>query len=147
MDIQKADPQARRRAMLAVIIAIPTAMVARYFLQTHQSSLIDWIRRDPKTTVARVRLVFAFIAVSLSGPVLIFSGYLWQFGRRTKETLRFPPAGTAVLHDTPILSGGRARRRGQALQLIAGFLTLAAMAMAFFLWRLAALTPGPSLHP
>jgi hypothetical protein len=138
MEIQKADPQLRRRAIMIAAIAVVAGAALIYLFQSNETFLQDWVRREAKNTMARLRWIFIGLAVALTVPPLAFAGYLWRLGQRVRNAARFPPAGTAVLIDTVVLTGDVARRRGWVFQILGALLAFSAIAMLYFLGKLLA---------
>jgi hypothetical protein len=114
--IQRADPGARRRALL-LAVAIGAAGWAAFFVL--QEWLADLQTKDP--AIAREALEDAMIwgtwAATL--PVLVFATWLWLLGARVRRAERYPPPGAKVIRDTPVLTGREARSRGALLQVFA----------------------------
>jgi len=135
--LKKADPQARRRVILIVAGSIPVGLVLIYLLQNTQHLIEEWMGRGQK--MARLNIMMAVLAVAISGPLLDCSFYLWRLGNRILTESCFPPAGMAVLRDTPVLTGPAAHRRAWAFHILAGLLIFAAIAIPLLLSRLTSL--------
>jgi hypothetical protein len=69
------------------------------------------------------------------------AGYCWHLGQRILRAARYPLPGMRVVRDTPVATGDAARRRGRLAQSFAAVLGVAALLLAFFLWRLACILP------
>jgi hypothetical protein len=136
-EVRRADPAARRRAVLAVAAAalVGTALVAG--LEHYRTALHDWLVSGPGDRGRRVTLVLVAIGAALSLPLLAFAAYLWSLGARTVGAGEFPPPGLRVIRDTPVVLGQTAVLRGRALMATA--LVLGAMSALLWLpiWRLA----------
>ena len=141
-EIQRADPRARRRALLTVACATVAGLTLIALAERYRPVLEDWVTRDPDQFRARLTLGFATLAVALSGPLLGGAAYCWRLGRRIVRAETFPPPGLAVVRDTVVMHGRAARRRGRLIQLIAAALALVACAIPAMLWRLASLLTG-----
>ncbi len=139
-EVQRADPRARRRALLTVACATVAGLTLIALAERYRPVLEDWVTRDPDQF--RARLGFATLAVALSGPLLGGAAYYWRLGRRIVRAETFPPPGLAVVRDTVVMHGRAARRRGRLIQLIAAALALVACAIPAMLWRLASLLTG-----
>jgi hypothetical protein len=98
-----------------------------------------WVRQD---LCARLKLVIAVLTLITVGPVLGLAGYCWHLGQRILRAAQYPPPGLRVVRDTPIVTGDAARRRGRLVQWFAAVLGMAALLLAFFLWRLAYILPS-----
>ena len=87
---------------------------------------IDWLANNPRT-------VFLFGLVLVT-PLLILSGYLFIYGRRTAKTGRMPPPNYAVVRDTRVTTGTQAVLRGRIVQVLSVFLLLASAAIPILFW-------------
>ena len=143
-EIQRADPRARRRALLTVACATAAGLTLIALAEHYRPVLEDWVTRDPDQLRARLTVGFATLAVALSGPLLGGAAYFWRLGRSTVRAETFPPPGLAVVRDTVVIRGSAARRRGRLIQLIAAALAFVACAILAMLWRLASLPGGLS---
>ena len=141
-EIQRADPRARRRALLIVACATVAGPTLIALAEQYRPVLEDWVTRDPDHVPARLKLGFATLAVAVSGPLLGCAAYVWRLGRSIVRAEKFPPPGRAVVRDTVVMRGSAARRRGRLIQLIAAALALVACAIPATLWRLASLLAG-----
>jgi hypothetical protein len=140
-EIQKADPEARRRAILMVVFgeAIGALLIAGfgYF----RGSLHEWLVSDSAETAFRGRLVICAAAVLLAAPLIAFALYLWLLGAKVVRAQQYPPPGLRVIRDTPVISGPGAVTRGQAIQVVAVCLGAGAAVLCLFFWWLTG-TPG-----
>lgn len=133
---QAADPGARRRA-LAAVVAIAIAGVFAYFI------LEDWLADLQASPPAQAReevtnaLAWGSWAVAL--PVIALGAQLWRWGRRARQSERFPPPGARLARDTPIRTGAAARARATVLQVFAVLLCLSAVGLVLAAYRLTAL--------
>jgi hypothetical protein len=141
-EIQKADPQARRRAILILTLGTVIGCVLILLLEHHGPALRDWITQDPEKLAARAQSGLLISIALVSVPLLAFAAYLWRLGSRIARAERFPPPGLTVVRDTPVLRGRPARRRGRLAQALAGCLAFMACALpVVFWWLLKMLAP------
>lgn len=135
-DVEPADPVARRRALWTLgATAVFGAAAIMAFLNA-RPALQEWLDQDAAARPGRVRLAVGVLGLALAAPVAAMAVYVWRFGARVRAGERFPPAGTAVVRDTPILRGEAAERRGAALQWLAALVAAAAVTLLGLLWRL-----------
>ena len=87
---------------------------------------IDWLASNPWT-------VFLFGLVLVT-PLLILSGYLFIYGRRTAKTGRIPPPNYALVQETRVATGTKAVLRGKIVQVLSVFLLLSSAAIPILFW-------------
>lgn len=138
-EIQKADPRARRWAVLLVACGTLAGLVVIWLAESYGPALEAWVTRDPEQIRSRLRLAFVVMALAVALPVLGLAGYFWRLGERINRAERFPAPGTLVMRDTVVLRGAPARRRGRLMQLVAVFLVAAACGFMVILWQLVSL--------
>lgn len=132
--IQRADPRARRKAVVAVAgIAVGGAVLIGVGGPSLQRATSDALAGADRATTLRVLLLFV---AALILPLLGFAAYLWRLGGRVISARRFPLPGAAVIRDTLVLEADDARRRGRVFQGLAAALAIAALALVFFASRL-----------
>ena len=143
-DIQRADPEARRRALIALVFAIAVGGLLIAAFEHFRGPLGDWLRSDPTQTAQRARWIVFASAVLLVVPAIGVAVYLWRLGAKVLRSRRFPPPGARVVRDTPVVEGDAAATRGQALQILGVCLGVGACVLClFFLY----LTRMQASHP
>ena len=136
-EMQRADPAARRRAMLCLVVGAIVGALLIVGFERYRLPLRDWILSEPEQLAHRLRCLWLLCAVLLSAPLLSFAAYLWSLGRRVVRACQYPPPGQRVIRDTPILHGQPAVSRGRGCKLLAVCLGGACVLLWFLLWRLA----------
>jgi len=128
MPTQPADPEARRRALAFVaasfLLAVCVAATVMYFRPTIET----WLMARADTLLTHpwwIAAIFGVLTLPLAGAAI----YVWRLGARIAATGRFPPPDTPVVRDMPIETGVAAVRRGRLLQIVAGVLIVAALAI------------------
>lgn len=138
--IEPADAPTRRRAIGIVAVG---AVVGGFLIWTMEHWLAPihgWVRADPSQ---RLWVVLLVLALLMAVPMLGVGAYLWRLGARVVAARRFPLPRHRVVHDTVIVEGPAAVTRGRWLKVLGLGLALAAAALGFMIWRLAALfSPG-----
>lgn len=121
-EIQKADPRARRWAVLFVSCGILAGLVVIWLAEWGGPALEAWLNRDPEHVGSRLGLAVALLALAVALPVLGVAGYFWRLGDKIRRTDRFPAPGTLVMRDTMVLRGAPAppRTRDAADRRVAG---------------------------
>lgn len=141
VEIQRADPHARRRALALGVGAVLAAGAIIIALPGWLEGWTDTLLTRPAAERVRVaRLLAVAAAGSIGGPVMLLGVYFWRAGGRVLRAGRWPPPGTTVISDTPVLRGDDATGQGRRLRR-SGFVCLAggpALA-AYSYWRLAPL--------
>ena len=119
--IQKADPAARRRGIILVLLfVIPLVLL----MQLAESTMQGWLEKH-LIEAAGNPLKFAAFAALFSLPLAGFAMYLYALGRRVISDNRFPPHNMKTIRDTRIVTGKSARLRGIVLLGLAiGFLLM-----------------------
>jgi hypothetical protein len=135
-DIQKADPAARRIAVLMMVCGTVVGALLLIAVDRLRPQLESWLRQDLR---ARAWIGVALMAAVGPLPALGVAAYLWHLGTRVARSGRYPPPGLRVLHDTDIVTGDAARRRVRAARTLASVLALAAMFLVYFMWRVVSL--------
>jgi hypothetical protein len=117
-EIQYADPEARRRALRWFVpAALIGLLLATALTYTGAGGDVD----SAVTSIYLMLTVLVVIAAMMLWPLY----RLWAIGRDARGSRRFPPAGVAVIRDTPVHRGDAAVLRGRLLQVLAAV-------MAFF---------------
>ena len=138
-EIQKADPKARRNAIVLVLCAMLIGVLFALAFEHYRPVIDDWLSGDPELIVQRFKFVMIILVALIAIPLLLFAAYFWRFGGRIVRAERFPPPGAGVLRDTPIVTGSAARRRGRLLQAITGLLIFIALAAPVLFWHIVVL--------
>lgn len=137
-ELQRADPRARRNAVVVVAVGTIVGLLAIAAYTHHQSALEQWLVEPdaPVDLLSRLRLLVVGVAVFVTMPSVGFAVYLWRMGARVIRAERFPPPGTAVIRDTPIVIGNKARRHGRRVQAAGVVIALTSVAMPVLLWSI-----------
>jgi hypothetical protein len=132
-EVQKADLAARRRTVWIVSAATVLGCVLIVQFDSARQSFEGWLVAHEETLIARPELL-PLSALVLLLPVLLAALYFWRFGARVVASRRFPPPGSTVIRDTPVLAEGAAVSRGRLVQALAAMLAFSALAIPAFLW-------------
>lgn len=119
-EVQPADPVARRRTLIGVVVVIVVAVALAYAAMLYQPAIQAWFEGwvdgqmtgDPEADRRRLGWIlfglFGILAVLPFG----MGAYLIVLGRRILAAGRIPLPGQKVIVDTPVRRGRDARRRG-----------------------------------
>jgi len=143
-DIRRADPPARRRALVLVAIAAVVGTLLIIVIDRYRVPLSEWLLADPDAAHPRMTWVVRSLAVLLPMPLLGFALYLWSVGARTLQARMFPPPGLRVVRDIRVIEGAGAEPRGRLLKLLAAVCGAAGLAIGVLLWRLASMPGSPA---
>lgn len=131
-----ADPRFRMHAAAAMAFAVAVAAgFALWF-----SGWVDATRElHPATAQARLLQAFRWAAGGGAVSILVLGAVLWHSALRTHAAGQYPPPGTRVLRDTPVLEGEAALRRARLLRMVAVLCLFVAVALVLLAWRVAPL--------
>lgn len=135
VEIQRADPTARRRAAVLITVATVVAGALVFAMIRYLDDAGAAPSDEPGELRNQLEMMIAGLA-ALALPILVACVYLWRFARRVVDTRRFPPPGTAVTRDTPVIAGPAAHLRGRFLEGLAVVTAVAAVGAPVVLWLL-----------
>ncbi|HSO08051.1 MAG TPA: hypothetical protein VLW45_12485 [Pelomicrobium sp.] len=116
--VLRADPQARRGALIALAAVLVIGVVT---IACGLPAATDWLKRQPPAEALRI---LQWLALAAFVPMIPFGYFTWRQGQRILAGGQFPPPGTRVIVDTPIVTGREARARGVALKTTAVLLAV-----------------------
>ncbi|MGB5623874.1 MAG: hypothetical protein WBN65_15385 [Gammaproteobacteria bacterium] len=134
--IQKADPDARRRAVRLLVIATVLGALLIMIFERYGAALFEWLISDPGRAPERLRMFFLLCGALCALPPLGLAAYLRSLARRIRKAEQYPLPGQSVLRDTPVLEGEPALGRARTLEHLAAALMSAALVLAFVWWRI-----------
>ena len=141
-EIQKADPKARRLALVFTLIGMIIGTLLILAVEQYQGTVREQILSEPADASDRIRSAFLVSATLLATPLLLFAAYCWNLGAKVRRAQRFPPPNVRVIRDTPVVYGDDADFRARVLQALAvGLLILTALLLAAF-WYVATTLSG-----
>ena len=98
-EVRRADPAARRQAVVLVVLGAVVGALLILGFERYRTPLRDWLLSEPGELGYRVRLVFFLSAAVLSAPLVAFAVYLWSLGAKVLRARQFPPPGYRVIRD------------------------------------------------
>jgi hypothetical protein len=137
MEVRRADAAFQRLVVAVVVAGACVAALLIRGVEQYREPLSAWVRADAGRSAQRIDLIFAVFAVLLAAPLVAMAAYFSSLGRSTVQSGEYPPPGSRMIRDTPIVRGGEAFSRGRTLQGVAVFLSAAAVIIGLLLWRLA----------
>jgi len=132
-DMVPADPQYRRQVLILLLIIALGLGFLLYSLQPYLQANID--AGTPEQTLQLLK----WMLIALGIVPLGFAIYMLVIAIKVYRQGIFPPEGTKVLRDTPILFDQDARRRANILVVLAALLMFMSdllILMAFYLPKL-----------
>ena len=127
----RVNTEARGGVGRAAAVAAIAGVVAAVLFEL----LMEWLIVDPETALSKVYVLLGCLAL-FALPVLLTSVSLWRAGRRAVIARAFPPPGTLLLRELEPVSGEAARKRGQALQVLALSAAGFSVAPPLLMWAL-----------
>jgi len=117
VEIVRADPRERRRALVVVAVgAVLGSIAITWVLPWVEHSAAEAVRGGlPKSVVCRSTLVGLML---FTLPLIAFGVYAFRFGRQVALEQRFPPSGRAVVRDTRVLHGRAAATLGRVQSML-----------------------------
>ena len=137
-EIRKADPVARRRAVLLVAIAAVVGSLVLAAFEQYRDPLLAWLLSRSAGS-HRLWVAFAVTLATLCAPLVILAVYLWALGVSVQRARQWPPPGYRVIRDTLVVDGPPADRRGRVLKALAVCLGVGSCVLLLAVWRLAAM--------
>jgi hypothetical protein len=132
-ETHRADPQARRNAVIIVIVVAIAGAALLHAVGSSASWLRAWAERDPEHAA---RVVFALLAVSVSVPMLGLAFWTARFASRINRASRYPPRDARLTRDTRVRVGAAARRFARLYYLLAAVAVAIATYVPVLFWRL-----------
>ena len=118
-EILKADPAARRRAILLAAVLVVAGAVLAGFLQSFNDRLGVLAESDPQRALERGSDLLLALTAAFMVMTLALAIWLYRLGRNIERSGRFPPAGARVVRDTPVMSGPKAVAKGRLTRWLA----------------------------
>lgn len=123
--ILKGDPRLRRQAALAGALVLVAGAAALPYLAAELRAAAALLAESPLLAHRRF-LRLAGVVLGLLASAAVGLGVFWlQRAWRAWRSGELPPPGSRLLHDRPVITGRRARRRA-ALLIALGLLAIAA---------------------
>ena len=127
-EIQSADPKARKQALRLIAVLAVVGTLVLLLSGIYQPQLEAWLVSDTVHLQTRLSWIFSVLIVSLF-PLLFAVIYIWRMGSAVSRARRFPPPGFAVVKDTQVVEGRKARSRGILLNVLAVLLGAGTLAV------------------
>lgn len=142
-EIQKADPGARRLALLLLAAGTLVGVAAILGAEHLRAPLRDWLLAEPGRLAQRLSWIVLGLGAAAALPALLAAAHLWRVARKAARAHRFPPPGQKVLRDTPVLLGAAAVARARRLRVAALVACAGVVAVVLVAWRLVSVAGPP----
>lgn len=131
-EMQKADPRARRTAILIVVAASVVGAASLHIIGKSSEGLRAWAARDPEHAA---KVLFPLIAPAISVPLLGLAVWMERFASKVKRAGRYPPPDARLTSDTRVRTGADALAFVRLHRILAGITALVAIGWPVLLWR------------
>ncbi len=111
-EIEPADPVARRNLAALVVIVVAGGMLVLGRLDGFLDELERQAVNDPEGAMARASTLLQFALAGLSIVCALCGAVILRISVLTFRSGQFPPPGSAVIRDLPVVAGPAARLRG-----------------------------------
>lgn len=135
-DTQRADPAARRKAIIIIIISGIVGSLLILAFERYQTQLYEWLQSDYGRSAHRVKILIILAAAFGAVSLFSLSTYLWSLGCKVSNSQQIPLPGQRVIRDTPILEGQATMTRVRVLKTIAVLLAGAGVMLCLVFWRI-----------
>jgi MFS family permease len=136
-DIRPADPGARRRLTVALLIVAAAGAAALYFTPSIGPALLGWINTEGDDPLQRAIFVLRAMGVLLALLLALPAVYCWVLALRVDAAGEFPPPDMKLVRETRVLRGDKARGRAWLLKALAIKFSLLAVVCGILVWSLA----------
>ena len=137
VEIRRADPRARRKAVrlvaCTVTLGVLAVLLARWYLDDVTSHAND----DPRAAISRLLFVLKPLLVAFGVPFLLFAGWLGRLSYRVAKEQCFPPDGVAAIRDTRVLRGDKAKRLALVGFTVTTVMAACSVALPLLVWGIA----------
>jgi hypothetical protein len=134
--MRKADPKARRQALLFVLAGGIVGGVLIIGVDNLLDPLQEALLSEPNELKRRLRIGFMLMAAVSTLPLGGFAMYLWRLGAKVSLAGEYPPPDCRLIRDTPLVRGKAAILRARALKTAALALLAAIGLLCLLFWRL-----------
>ena len=115
MEIIKADQISKKRFVWTMAISVIIVAVVLHFMKSHLQFLQKLYQDHPEQAQKEVFILFGFFLVAGVIIQALAGFYFIHFSQKIIKADQFPPPGTVVLKDTPVLKGPPAKRRAMVI--------------------------------
>lgn len=143
VEIQRADPGARTRALLIVALVAVLGGAFAFALQFNEEAIDTWLQNYAAGLLERPDVLF-LTAFVLMLPLVGFAVYIFYLATQVVKHQRAPFPGQKVIKDTPVVTGDKAVKQGQAMRALAIAMGLIGLLLPWSLALLIMMMRGPA---
>lgn len=132
VEIQPADPAARKRALWTFAVVAVVAGTLAVAVQDDDIEFKQWLAGHAAELVNQPTLLL-LAAFVLALPLVGIAVYVHRMASRVVKAARIPLPDQKVIRDTPIITGRKAVQQGRAMQLMAVVMGLIGLILPFAL--------------
>jgi hypothetical protein len=143
VEIQRADPGARTRALLIVALVTVLGGAFAFALQFNEEAINGWLRNYAIGLLEKPEVLF-LTAFVLMLPLVGFAVYIYYLATQVVKHQRAPFPGQKVIKDTPVVTGDKAVKQGQAMRALAIAMGLIGLLLPWSLALLIMMMRGPA---
>lgn len=132
-EIQRADPKARRLALIIIGIALGIAVLLYPIADSLIAALRSFFEQN-MDLILQAPALSVGVGLLFMSPLSLFSIYLFRLGSRSVTERRSPPHDLRMVKDTRVYTGQAAVTRGRVAQALAAVLLFASIAVPILLW-------------
>jgi hypothetical protein len=134
-EIQRADPQARRKTIILILVMMVVFFPTLYWANSHIESIEEWVAQ-PGETIRRAKLILSVLIALGAIFLLAISIFTFGFASAILRSDRFPPPKIKVVKDIRIRRGIAARNIGRLMQALGIASLLFLIALILVGWTL-----------
>jgi len=133
--IVRADPRARRTALIAGLVMLLVCGAALWWLEGRLRAIRQMVQQNPAAAAQQMMRIVAGVAWAAGAGLVGLGVWLWCLGRRINRTGRFPPPGMRVVRDTRLRTGKQARNLASLAELFAFLAVVAGVVGTWWFYR------------
>ena len=132
MEIHRADPVARRNAVILVIVAGVVGAALLHALGESSEGIRAWVEGAPERAA---KTLFASVVLGVSAPMLGLAFWMRRLATKISRASRYPPPDARLTRDTRVHRGASALAIARLHNAFAAIAALMAIVAPVLLWR------------
>lgn len=142
-EMQAADPAARKRALLFVVLAALLGAALLAWMAAETDRIEGLFAADPEAATRQATTLFLGVTWAAAGVALLAAIVIFRAAMEIRRTGRYPAPEARLLRDTMVSTGARAERIARVGLVTAALLAIAAPMLVVTAYRLVAAPAGP----